>query len=93
MQCSWKEKSRFHCRTINLPAVSHRGRAQPSLHNDIRVNDVLYISDRSKEQSIVGNPLREDFLLAWRQCGRCGLSLALSFDPPFQLSGPQGHNL
>lgn len=78
---------------INLPAVSQRRRAQPLLHTDIRVNDALYISIRSKEQSIVGNPQREDFLLAWRQCVRCGLSLALSFDPLFQLSGPRGHNL
>lgn len=75
---------------INLPAVYHHCRAQPLLHTDMRVNDALYISVGSKEQ---GNPLREDFLLAWGQCGWCVLSLALSSDPPFQLSAPRGHNL
>lgn len=85
----------FHRRMINLPAIPHRHRARPLLHIHIEVNNAPYISLRENalEQSIMGNPLREDFLPAYSEFDRCGLSLALSSDPPFQLLSHRGHNL
>lgn len=85
----------FHCRMINLTAIPHRYRARHLLHIDIKVNNAPYISLRENalEQSIMGNPLREDFLPAYSIRGRCVLPLDLSSDPPFRLLNPRGHNL